>query len=71
LLTSWNNPFRESMPVLADGKGLNPLLRHPGMVFHPPLLFLGYAGFRLPARAALAHAATNTPGGWSDLRYHA
>jgi cytochrome c-type biogenesis protein CcmF len=32
-----------SMPFApADGRGLNPLLRHPGMVIHPPMLYLGF-----------------------------
>ncbi len=54
LLTSWSNPFMELVPTPADGRGLNPLLRNPGMIFHPPLLFLGYAGFTSPAALALA-----------------
>ena len=28
-----------------DGRGLNPLLRHPGMIIHPPMLYLGFIGF--------------------------
>ncbi|MBN1312102.1 MAG: heme lyase CcmF/NrfE family subunit [Anaerolineae bacterium] len=32
----------------ADGQGLNPLLRHFGMVFHPPALYLGFVGFVVP-----------------------
>lgn len=31
-----------------DGKGLNPLLRHPGMIIHPPLLYAGYTGMLAP-----------------------
>ncbi|MBD5647715.1 MAG: heme lyase CcmF/NrfE family subunit [Desulfovibrio sp.] len=54
LLTSWSNPFIMQEPVPADGNGLNPLLQNPGMIFHPPLLFLGYAGFGVPACLALA-----------------
>ncbi|WP_319759392.1 cytochrome c-type biogenesis CcmF C-terminal domain-containing protein [Maridesulfovibrio sp.] len=54
LLTCWSNPFMELVPTPADGHGLNPLLRNPGMIFHPPLLFLGYAGFTSPAALALA-----------------
>jgi cytochrome c-type biogenesis protein CcmF len=54
LLTSWNNPFLASMPVPADGYGLNPLLQTPGMIFHPPLLFLGYGAFTVPCCLALA-----------------
>ena len=51
------DPFRQSVFVAADGSGLNPLLRHPGMVLHPPMLYLGYVGFVVPfafATGALA-----------------
>jgi cytochrome c-type biogenesis protein CcmF len=54
LLTGPSNPFLEAVPPLPEGRGLNPLLRNPGMIFHPPLLFLGYAGFAIPACLALA-----------------
>jgi len=54
LLTGPTNPFLEAVPPLPEGRGLNPLLRNPGMIFHPPLLFLGYAGFAIPACLALA-----------------
>ncbi len=44
-----------SLPfVPADGLGLNPLLRHPGMVVHPPLLYLGFVGFVVPYAFAVA-----------------
>lgn len=42
------NPFATSATVPADGNGLNPMLQDPGMIAHPPLLFLGYAGFTVP-----------------------
>ncbi|MFP5259693.1 MAG: heme lyase CcmF/NrfE family subunit [Acidobacteriota bacterium] len=54
LLTGPSNPFLEAVPPVPEGRGLNPLLRNPGMIFHPPLLFLGYAGFAIPACLALA-----------------
>ena len=48
------NPF-EVFPVPpADGRGLNPLLRHPGMTVHPPLLYLGFVGFTVPYAFAVA-----------------
>lgn len=56
LLSTWNNPFLRSLPAPADGYGLNPLLQNPGMIFHPPLLFLGYGGFVIPGCLALAQA---------------
>jgi cytochrome c-type biogenesis protein CcmF len=48
------NPFvRLDMPVM-DGNGLNPLLRHPGMIIHPPMLYLGFVGFTIPYSFAMA-----------------
>jgi cytochrome c-type biogenesis protein CcmF len=49
-----SNPFLQSATVPADGLGLNPLLRHPGMVFHPPVLYLGYVGLAVPFAFGLA-----------------
>lgn len=37
-----------------DGQGLNPLLQHPAMVIHPPMLYLGYVGFAVPFAFAMA-----------------
>ncbi len=37
-----------------NGNGLNPLLRHPGMIYHPPLLYLGFAGFTVPFAFCIA-----------------
>ena len=39
-----SNPFARLYPAPADGRGLNPLLQDPGLVFHPPTLYLGYVG---------------------------
>jgi len=54
ILCTISNPFALVYPPLEDGSGLNPLLQHPGMIFHPPVLFLGYAGFTVPSCLALA-----------------
>lgn len=43
---------RSLIPV--DGQGLNPLLRHPGMIWHPPALYLGFVGFLVPFAFAIA-----------------
>lgn len=43
-----SNPFAKLSFLPPDGRGLNPLLRNIGMVFHPPTLFLGYVGFAVP-----------------------
>ena len=40
-----SNPFERLLPIPADGRDLNPLLQDPGMIFHPPLLYMGYVGF--------------------------
>src|SRR5215213_1549638 len=37
-----------------DGRGLNPLLRHPGMIIHPPMLYLGFVSFVIPYAFAMA-----------------
>ncbi len=66
-LTNWNNPFIEFSPAPADGRGLNPLLQNPGMIFHPPLLFLGYGGFTIPACLALAAWLTGERRSWLDM----
>jgi len=44
--------------VLADGNGLNPLLRHPGMIIHPPVLYTGFVSFVVPYAFAIAALAT-------------
>src|SRR5579862_7227651 len=40
-----SNPFLRLSPAPLEGSELNPLLQDPGLVFHPPLLYLGYVGF--------------------------
>ena len=52
LLTS--NPFDRLFPAAADGRDLNPLLQDPGMVIHPPMLYMGYVGFSVAFAFALA-----------------
>ena len=44
--------------VPQDGNGLNPLLRHPGMIFHPPMLYLGFVSFVIPYAFAIAALVT-------------
>lgn len=57
LLACYSNPFIILDPPPADGNGLNPLLQNPGMIIHPPLLFIGYALFIVPTCLALAQQA--------------
>ncbi len=52
LLTS--DPFARQFPVPLDGRDLNPLLQDPGLVIHPPLLYMGYVGFSVAFAFALA-----------------
>jgi cytochrome c-type biogenesis protein CcmF len=52
LITS--NPFDRLFPAPADGRDLNPLLQDPGMVFHPPMLYMGYVGFSVAFSFAIA-----------------
>ena len=48
-----------------DGQGLNPLLRHPGMIIHPPMLYLGFVGLVIPfAYAMAALIAKNKTDSW-------
>jgi cytochrome c-type biogenesis protein CcmF len=49
-----SNPFLRLFPVPADGNDLNPLLQDPGMVFHPPMLYMGYVGFSVAFAFAIA-----------------
>ncbi len=51
LVTS--NPFLR-MPMAMDGSDLNPLLQDPGMVVHPPILYMGYVGFSVAFAFAIA-----------------
>jgi cytochrome c-type biogenesis protein CcmF len=52
------NPFARLAFTPPDGAGLNPQLQNPGMVFHPPLLFLGYVGITIPFAFAVAALIT-------------
>ncbi len=56
LLTS--NPFTRLIPAPADGNDLNPLLQDPGMIIHPPTLYLGYVGVAVPFAFAVAALLT-------------
>ena len=63
LLTS--NPFERLFPAAADGRDLNPLLQDPGMVIHPPMLYMGYVGFSV----AFAFAIGALMGGRLDATW--
>ncbi len=51
------NPFTRLNFPPNDGRGLNPLLRHPGMIIHPPVLYAGFTGFIIPFAYCMASLA--------------
>lgn len=52
ILTS--NPFIRHLPALPDGNDLNPILQDPGLIVHPPMLYMGYVGFSVAFAFAIA-----------------
>ena len=56
------NPFHQLGFTPADGNGLNPLLRHWGMIIHPPMLYLGFVSFVIPYAFAIAALVTRQTG---------
>jgi len=49
-----SNPFDRLFPAPLEGRDLNPLLQDPGMVIHPPMLYMGYVGFSVAFAFAIA-----------------
>jgi cytochrome c-type biogenesis protein NrfE len=50
-----SNPFSRTLPNFPiEGRDLNPLLQDPGLIFHPPLLYMGYVGFSVAFAFAIA-----------------
>jgi cytochrome c-type biogenesis protein CcmF len=49
-----SNPFARLLPAAAEGRDLNPLLQDPGMVIHPPMLYMGYVGFSVAFAFAIS-----------------
>ncbi|MGB7306275.1 MAG: heme lyase CcmF/NrfE family subunit [Burkholderiaceae bacterium] len=60
-----SNPFERLLPPVPDGRDLNPLLQDPGMIFHPPLLYMGYVGLSV----AFAFAVAGLMGGHLDAAW--
>jgi cytochrome c-type biogenesis protein CcmF len=52
------NPFSSLDPAPVDGVGLNPLLQHPSMMLHPPMLYSGYVAFTIPFAFAIGALIT-------------
>src|SRR3546814_12508435 len=69
LLTS--NPFERLLPAPIEGMDLNPLLQDIGLIFHPPLLYMGYVGFSFvfafSIAALLVGQMDSTLARWSRL----
>ncbi|HKJ28249.1 MAG TPA: heme lyase CcmF/NrfE family subunit [Anaerolineales bacterium] len=63
--TLFLRPAGATLYVPADGQGLNPLLRHPGMIIHPPMQYLGFVSFVIPYAFAMAALIT----GRTDARW--
>ena len=53
LLVGWSNPLARNYPIASEGLGLNPVLQDPGMIIHPPLLYLGFVGLSIPFAMAM------------------
>ncbi len=62
LMVGWENPFRTLPSAPAEGAGLEPLLRHPAMMIHPPMLYSGYVGFSIPFAFAIGALVTRRTG---------
>ena len=60
-----SNPFDRLVPPPSDGRDLNPLLQDAGMVFHPPLLYMGYVGLSV----AFAFSVAGLIGGRFDAEW--
>jgi cytochrome c-type biogenesis protein CcmF len=63
--TAFFRPAGGTLFTPADGQGLNPLLRHPGMIIHPPMQYLGFVAFVVPYAFAMAALIT----GRTDSRW--
>jgi cytochrome c-type biogenesis protein CcmF len=62
LMVGWENPFDTLAVAPQEGAGLNPLLRHPAMMIHPPMLYTGYVGFSVPFAFAIGALITRHTG---------
>jgi len=68
VMTTLANPFAKLDVVPADGRGINPLLVHPGMFFHPPMLMTGLVMVSIPFAFALGTLLSKRVGDeWVDM----
>lgn len=58
VITAMFQPQGTTLYTPPDGRGLNPLLRHPGMIIHPPMLYLGFVSLTIPFAFAIAALIT-------------
>ncbi len=62
------DPMKASLVAVQDGSGLSPILQHPSMLIHPPIVFLGYAVWAIPFALAVAALITGRlDGNWLML----
>jgi cytochrome c-type biogenesis protein CcmF len=67
VMTFLANPFAKLTEIPVDGLGINPLLRHPGMFFHPPMLMAGLIMVSVPFSFAIgALLSNNVNDDWVD-----
>lgn len=62
LMLAYASPFATLADPPAEGNGLEPLLRNPAMMFHPPMLYSGYVGFSIPFAFAIGALVTRRTG---------
>ena len=62
LMVFYENPFATNAVPPSEGAGLNPLLRHPAMMFHPPMLYTGYVAFSVPFAFCIGALITRRTG---------
>jgi cytochrome c-type biogenesis protein CcmF len=62
ILLFTSNPFERVFPSVPEGNDLNPLLQDPGLIFHPPMLYLGYSGLAIPFALAVEALISGMPG---------
>jgi len=69
LLMTALSPFEQLPVAMSDGAGLNPLLKDPWMVIHPPIIFIGYAAVAIPCVIALAALLRQDYSSWLKVTF--
>ncbi|WP_071608914.1 heme lyase CcmF/NrfE family subunit [Entomohabitans teleogrylli] len=71
-IVCFSDPFVRIFPPAVEGRDLNPMLQHIGLILHPPLLYLGYGGLTVSAaiaQAALLRGGFSAPVAWICWRW--